>query len=270
MLRPTFRAKKIAGHPNGGAIAIWSRPASGYIFDAFDDPVANIADIGFHSDLQYFCSLDVRDVTVSHAQVNGVTGTGITGAPTVGGTPQTSSQPIANGQIAQANHTLYTHSLGYVPWHQVIYNDEVVGGTAVQHEPSDGRTRRVTSYATSSIIGLRETGVSTASNLGAVSRDYTVVTFRDPAPDPAKPLFKAKISTGEIILGRGKIDQTMKALRRAAAGETAVFKVPVTRNMDIRGGAVRTIAMDGAISDTGVYTGSLFEIYAIPVTFDGY
>lgn len=269
MLRPTFRAKKLVGHPNGGSIAIWSRPASGYIFDAFDDPVANIADVAFHSDLQYLCSLDVRDVTVSHAQVNGVTGTGITGAPTVGATPQTSSQPITDGQIVQANHTLYTHSLGYVPWHQVIYNDEIVGGTAVQSD-ADGRARRVTSYATSSIIGLRETGVSTASNLGSVSRDYTVVTFRDPAPDPSKPLFKAKISTGEIILGRGKIDHTMKALRRAAAGETTVFYIPVTRTMDIRGGAVRTIAMDGTITDTGLYTGALFEVYAIPVTFDDY
>lgn len=251
-------------------VAIYEKPVSGSKYGPRTDPLEHLGLLRFHSDFQYLSSFDIADVTVSHDQVDGVTGSGQTGAPTAGGSATGATQAIANGQIAQASHTLFEHDYGYEPFHMVLYNGEIVSGATVVQSASGGRARRVASYATDSIIGLRETAVSSADDLASISRSYRVIVFRDIAADPAKPLFHVRLSDGIIVLGRGKITHEMKTLRRAADEEEAVFYVPVTPTVDIRNGAVRSVSPVGGVTDSGLYSGTLFTIDAIRVTYDGY
>lgn len=250
-----------------GRAAIWVKPTSGDKMAPFDDPTAHFDKIRFCSDFQYLSAPLITQVTINHAQVNGVTGTGYTGA-SAGGTNTGSSEPIANGQVVPASHTLYTHNLGYPPFHMVLLDGEVLNGGAVQVQ--SGRLRLVSSYATNSIIGLREIGMSSTANLSAVSRTYDVIVFRELAADPAKPLWHVRLDDGLIVMGQGKIDQESRVLRRAADEEEPTFYVPVTRTSDTRNGAIRTISPIGGIKDYGLYIGDLIQAEAIPVTYDGY
>lgn len=249
-----------------GKMAIWEKPASGDKFAPFDSPTDYMDAIYFHSDLQYLSSPLIDTVTVNHAQVNGVTGSGVTGAPSNDTSNTGPSQAIANGQIVTANHTLLSHGLGVVPPYMVLYNGEAIGGgTNVQDET--GRGRLVSSYATTSIIGLREVGFSSASNLSAVSRDYDVIVFRELDPDPLKPLFHVKLSDGTFILGQGKIEAGARTLRRALVGD-ATFYIPISRTLDVRNGAIRTVSPISGLKDFGgFYSGGLIQIEAIEVTY---
>lgn len=246
-----------------GKMAIWEKPASGDKFAPFDSPTDHMDAVYFHSDLQYLSAPIIDQVTVNHAQVSGVTGSGVAGAPGPGS--PAGSQAIANGQIVTASHTLLTHDLGYVPPYIVLWNGVAVsGGTSVQDETNRGRL--VSSYATTSIIGLREVGFSSSANLAAVNRTYDVIVFRELDPDPAKPLFHVKLSNGTLVIGHGKIEAGQPTLRRALPAEST-FYIPISRTADVRNGAIRTVSTLGVKDFGGIYTGGLIEIDAIPVTY---
>lgn len=249
-----------------GKLVIWDKPLAGDHLAPFDDPVTHIDSIYFCSDFQYLSSVIEADVIINHASVSGLTGSGVTGT-SAGDGSSGSSEKIADGRVIPAAHTLYTHSLGYVPPYMVLYNGEAIaGGTNVQ--PEDGRARLVSSYATSSIIGLKEVGFSNASTLAAVDRTYQVLIFRELAADPSKPLFHVKLGDGALVMGQGKVTEDMALLRRVTAAE-ATFYIPVSPTLDIRNGAVRTVSPIAGINDVGgQYNGGLLQIEAIEVAYD--
>lgn len=248
-----------------GKVAFWEKPPSGDPMAPFDDPIGNMQYVRFHSDMQYLANVLVATgVTVSHAAVSGVSGSGYSigaGAGTSG-----SSTPTSNGQIVSADHILFEHGLGYAPLAFVMYGDYLVSGVTAVQEASN-RVRLVSSWVDDTNVYLREIGISSSSALAAASRDYDVYVFKDTAADPAEPLLHVKMTTPpRIVYGHGKISDETRPIRRTAPGDQELF-VPVTRNIDIRNGGVRVMNPTDGWVDNGEYNGSLFNFDYVAVSY---
>lgn len=244
-----------------GKMVIWEKPAVGDKMAPFDDPVANFGLIRFSSDFQYFSnSLRVNGINVNHSAVAGVTGTGY--SPPSASAP---TGPIANGQVVTGNKLLYTHGLGYVPQFMVLFNGAIVsGGTVVQQTSDRLKSRKVSAYATTTEIRLRDIGISNTDALPAATISYDLIIFRDPAPIPGAPLAHIRIDGNPIILGHGRITSEQPPLRRVVGAEP-FFYLPRTRIADMRNGAYRTITPSGP-RDIGSYNGSFFTADFLKVT----
>lgn len=245
-------------------LAIWEKPLSGDIFAPYDDPLANMDKVKFHSDLQYLASQAVSsNITINHTSLAGVTGTGYQ-AGNGGGPASGSSAPISDGQIRVSSIELSTHGLGYVPLCYVLYNNRIVSpGTVVQTD-SD-MIRMVSVYVTTTKVFLREIAISSAVALPAISRDYSVLVFREPIADPLQPtLFLSR--DNPMVLAKGKITEDNRPLRASVASD-ARFYVPIERTIDIKNGAIRNISPLDGIIDYGSYNGNFSTARSVLVTY---
>ncbi len=250
--------------PGTGKMAIWEKPAAGDVMAPYSDPLAHWDLVRFHSDFQYLNNaIEVFGISVSHASVAGVTGIGY-GAPSAAGAK---TGPISNGQIVIANKTVYTHSLGYVPWFQLRIGGRMVSpGTVVQQTTDKRKVRFVSPYATTSIIGLRDIGISSSDALPAQTSLYDLTIIRRPAKVAGAPLMHLRTGGNPLIIGYGRVTSEAQPLRRAVPGDVRKFVVPYGRSMDIRNGAVRFI--DNANEyDFGTYTGAFLTAQSIEVAF---
>lgn len=247
--------------PGTGKMAIWENPAAGDVMAPYDDPLANWDLVRFHSDFQYLNNaIEVSGISVNHSLVAGVSGSGYA-PPSAGGG---STGPIASGQVVVSNKTVYTHSLGYVPWFQLRFAGRVVSpGTVVQQATS--QIRFVAPYATSSIIGLVDIGISSSADLAAQTSSYDLTIFRETAEIPGDPLAHLRVDGNPITIGYGRVTSEQRPLRRAVSGDTSFF-IPYGRSMDIRNGAVRFIN-DTDEFDIGTYIGAFTTAEVIEVAF---
>lgn len=245
---------------HAGKMVIWEKPPSGDPMAPFDDPVANFNLIRFCSDFQYFSNaLQVNGISVSHSAVAGVTGSGYAAPSSSSG----NTGPIANGQIVTTNKLLYTHSLGYVPHFFVLFNGAIVyGGTVVQQTSDKKKARKVSAYATTTEIRLRDIGISSTDDLPAASISYDLIIFRDPAQVSGAPLFRMR--PAGITMGYGRITSEQRPLRRVVGAEPFMY-LPKTRVADIRNGAYRTLSPSGP-KDIGFYNGGFFNADYLKVT----
>lgn len=160
---------------------------------------------------------------------------------------------VIQGDTRVTDILLYAHGLGYVPKFMVALDGRrVPDGFAVQNDVSGGH-RRVSIFANTFGIYLREFAVSTNTALPAVNCTYRVMLFRTRAPDPSKPLFAG--SGGALQLGRGVIDTTRRYLRRTGTGDSP-FALNLGPTIDIRNGAARS-ASGGVIVSEPRYNGSM-------------
>lgn len=243
-----------------GKVAVWEKPTSGDPMAPFNNPTEHMDLVRFHSDLQYLSNSIVQDVTISHTALAGSIGTGYTVANDGGSSG--SSQPITDGQIRASTINLLAHGLPYVPLYYVLYNQQLVApGFPVQ--VFDDRIRTISASATSNYIRLRELAVSSDQTLPAITRNYRVLVFRDPLPDPAKPLYHYKADS--LIMGHGKVDTAHRNIRKATGGYD--FYVPVKPIADTRNGAIKIIAPNGDEASIGQYTGSFFETETVTVSY---
>ena len=258
---------KMCFRAHDGKVAIWEKPASGDPMAPFDDPLEHMDLVRFHSDLQFLNSrLTALSVTVNHTSVAGVTGTGYSMSAGSGSTG--TSTPISNGQVVTNDYTLFNHGLGYAPIYFVLFGGTVIsGGLGVQKATS--QLRLVSSYATTSLIRIRDVGISSQSALPAVSLNYDVYVFKDLDIDPAQPLFHVKLQDPgkRITMGHGKVSNSDDTVRRTKPGDTLNLPLPVTRQSDIRNGDIRSFKADGTYAQLAKYNGSLFSYDFVPVTF---
>lgn len=247
--------------PGTGKMGIWEEPAAGDVMAPYDDPLANWDLVRFHSDFQYLNNaIEVAGISVSHALVAGVSGSGYAPPSAAGG----STGAISNGQIVISNKTVYTHSLGYVPWFQLRFEGRVVSpGTVVQQ--ATNQIRFVAPYATSSIIGLVDIGISSSADLAAQTSSYDLTIIRETAEIPGDPLAHLRIDGNPITIGYGRVTSEQRPLRRAVPGDSSFF-IPYGRSMDIRNGAVRFIN-DTEEFDLGTYIGAFTTAQVIEVAF---
>jgi len=252
-----FRAKASVGR-----VAIWEEPPTGDPMAPYDDPVANFDYVRFCSDFLYLSVTDADTVTVNHTLCAGVSGTGYSvgnGAQNTGTTA-----PIANGQVRVSTIDLVTHGLPYVPQFSVLHQGRIVSaGMVVQ--TAESRVRRVSAFATSTKICLREVAISSENDLAAVSLDYTVLVFANPDANPAKPFLRIKPDE-EICLAWGKVTDSQRVLRRTEPGD-ATFYIPIDRTIDIKNGAVRNISPIAGTVDYGIYTGNFVDAESVEVSY---
>lgn len=195
------------------------------------DPAAWLANVYFHSDLDYMeVSHGPTTVTVNHSAVS-------VGSPPAG-------QPFRFGfTTAAADRLLLTHSLGYAPLAMVVYDDNVCWpGMPVQADGSGG-ARFVTAYSTATEIRLYEFASVGSSDLGATSLDYTVIVFKDPPAPSGNVLFHVDPANDKVTMARGKFDSTRRYLQVVAGGSP--FGLSLGRTIDLNNGAPRAVRPDG-------------------------
>jgi hypothetical protein len=239
MMTKCFRAKN-------GKVAIWEKPVSGDKFAPFNNPMAYLSAIYFHSDLNYYgvAAKDLAKV-INHAAVAATVS-----YPTYPGGP--SYGAVLYGQIVVTTHSLIVHNLGYVPKFFVAANNKLLPqGIPLQQEGD--RARFISAYATTTEIRLREVGMSSDAALSSVSLTYQVLVFRDVAADPALPLLSIKPDA--VILDHGKFRNDQGHLRQVGNGESP-FGISTGPCSDVRNGGVRTFLPGGDVYTYGSYTGS--------------
>lgn len=250
---PVFR-----GFPVEGVVAVFEEPNTIGDIEDFDaprngpakNPAAHVGSVYWHSGFfQYELVSSIQSVTVNHTALNGRTQTYGGGV----GVWSTFPAIVGVGQSRATNFTLVTHGLGYVPLSMVSLDGVLVcPGHPVQMIGTDGRTRSVSAYATSSIIGLREAAKSTQNTLSAVSVTYQVLVLRTPAVSSALPIFG--LDGTSVVLGRGKVRTDRQYLRRVGSGDTP-YVMPMGPVGDISNGRRRVVLGTTVITEPG-YDGS--------------
>lgn len=213
-----------------------------------NNPGAHMSRVRFHSDFDYYhVAVGPTNTSITFPQRNGETVNIINFG--------TGAVLTRQGGIINANHTLVTHGLGYVPAYMVVSgNDLITPSTIIQ---TGNYVRRVTPYATTSTINLRESCVTGASgvNIPTTTQSYTVIVFRAPIED-SPHLFDFNPSTGVVEIGKGKFRSTYHSLRIAVSGDSQPFDISLGRTVDVRGGRSRTVSPSGVVQTESGYTGS--------------
>lgn len=152
------------------------------------------------------------------------------------------------GQTIVTDHTLVNHNLGYAPLAFVAWeNTMIMPGVTVQIE-SDGRTRFISLFATSSVLGIREVATSSSASLPAVSRSYKSLIFKATEAQGGRPLFGRE--GANVVLGRGKVDTSKSYLRRVGGAETP-FDLDRGPTIDINSGRTRVVTGGNFLTEPG-------------------
>lgn len=249
---------------HGGKLVIWEKPLSGNPMDPFNNPVGFLSLIYFCSDFDYYARAIGATPTISHPNIPASAATLVVNTLTVNISVYTTK--------TTNDYLLLTHNLGYKPNFMVCDSNgnEIPHGWPIQF--AAGTTRKITAYATTTEIRLKEVALYGQTTLPPLSQTYTVVAFRNPDPVVGAP--GIRIQPSRVRFGYGKIDSNERSLRRALAGE-ATFGVPQGPTVDIKNGQVRFVRADGTIYDlnttfvTGAsnYGGSFTGTPAIPAVF---
>lgn len=214
-----------------------------------NNPGAHMSRVRFHSDFDYYhIAVGPSSASVTYPQRNGQTVTVISYG--VG------QQLIRQGNMVSADHTLLTHNLGYVPAYMIVSGNDLVTPSFII-QTSGAYVRRITPYATTTTINIRESSVTGASgvNIPSLTQSYTVLVFRAPIED-SPHLFDFDPITGVVLIGKGKFRNTFHSLRVATPGDPQPFDIALGRTVDIRGGRSRTVSPSGVVVTESGYSGS--------------
>lgn len=260
----------LRGFPVQGVVACFDEPNQ--VGDWWDidaprnapakNPGAHLAAVYWHSEFfQYELAMPIQTVSVDHPALAGRQIHWGYDLVYNGFNPDAGGGYLVPGQVAVADHALVDHGLGYEPLAFVAYDGRMLmPGVAVQ-TASAGRSRFVAPYATTSVVGLREVYNSSSSGLDAVNRSYQVMVFRVPLVDAGLPLFAN--SSGEVVIGRGKVSTGNAYARKVGAGATP-FSMDQGRTVDLNNGRAR-IATGGVVTTEAGYGGSFVAPPFVPV-----
>lgn len=202
-----------------------------------NNPNSHLDKIYFHSDFDY-CEVGFgpTNVTINHSSVS------------PGGSPSgVGLNALLVYGTYSASNVLLTHSLGYIPDFMVIADGDIIyGGTPIQYL-SDGRTRNVTAYATTSQIILYETAIRTSSTIPALSKTYTIIVFLQPPEASGNVLIDFNPTSGTVEMGKGKFNSSRRYLQIVPGGSP--FGFARGRTIDLNKGAPRFVDPDGTITD---------------------
>lgn len=256
---------KIRGFPSQNKVAVFDEPNTTGNIEDFDAPrnapVKNPAQylnfVYFHTDFfQYELAMPIQSVNVAHPALAGkVTYWGPANQYWISSATYTSSIPYeVPGQNATRDVLLVTHGLGYVPLAFVAWNGRMLmPGVAVQID-TEGKSRFVCPYATTTGVYIREVYNSTEVALGATNQSYQVLVFRASASTSGLPLMGINSTNNEFILGRGKINTINSYLRRTGVGDTP-FVIDGGPTVDINSGRTRIVSGGVTYTESG-YSGS--------------
>lgn len=228
-------------------------------------PHLYLAQVYWHSEFfQYELAMPIQTKTVAHAALAGITRyTGVSGYTPIGWTtvrPASGILLIDVGNSRVVDHVLVEHNLGYAPQAFVSRAGRIMpNGEMIQ--TGANLKRRVSAYATDTVIGLREYAKSSNVALPAISETYQTLVLRNPAKLAGAPL--AEFDGTDLRLGRGKVDTANVYLRRTLADESN-FDFDQDETIHIRSGRSRTVS-GGIVTTEPGYTGSFAGGPFLPV-----
>lgn len=219
-------------------------------------PILHLDKVAFHSSFYLYEVAVDQVVTITHPAISG-------GSAGWEGYERSGSKILVweiFGRVQQTNHAMLAHGLGYAPLVMVSFDDAmIVAGTIVQNETAG--TRFVSVGADSTYIYLSECGYSSDLDLPAADRNYRVLVFRTPSPNPALPMASGA-PDGSFQIGRGMIDSAKHYLRRDSS--LSPLDMDIGRTVDIEGGGARVVT-GGNVQTDQFYTGSFGGSPFIPV-----
>lgn len=196
--------------------------------------VANWQNIYFHSDFNYMgVSHGPTTVSVSHAAV-------AAGGATV---PEAGASITFGWAATSADHLVLTHNLGYIPNAMVVVNGNVLWPGMPVQVASDGGSRYVSAYCTTTQVRLYEWASSGATTLPAINLSYTVIVFETPPAASGTFLMDFNPTSGIVQMGRGKFNSGKRYLQVVSGGTP--FGIAYGRTIDLANGAPRAVRPDG-------------------------
>lgn len=262
----------LRGFPSQNVVAVFNEPNTSGAIDNFNAgrnaparlPGSNIVNTIWHSDFfQYELAMPIQSVTIEHPAIAGRQIYWGFEQAYNGSNPNAPEQIryLVPGSVGTTNHTLIEHNLGYVPLAFVAWGGRMIMPGVPVQTATQGRSRFVAPYITTSTIFLREIRNSSANTLSAVSRTYSIIIFRVPAIQATRALFGKE--GNNVVLGRGKIDTSKTYLRRTGAGASP-FDIDLGRTIDLNNGRSRLVSGGNTITEDG-YGGSFTGPSYIPV-----
>lgn len=233
-------------------------PASIGDLTPFTTPNSHLADLFFHSSLDYFALATAATTTsISHALIAAATGFVTFNFPQV---PYSETTFYAE---TDTDWLLKTHSLGFVPNFMVLDSNGMAIPNVFPIQRNGSGHREVSFYATTTEIRMKEIAKPGNVALSAFSKSYTIYIFKQVAADPLKGYLEMDPPNAHYYFGQGKFDGALSFLRPIIAGETATIHYPLGRETDIANGVVRFVQDTGTITDLdGTYNG-------VALTFPG-
>lgn len=220
------------------------------------NPEQHLDRITFHSSFfQYEVAAGPVSVGITHSVLpTKTTVIGLSGEGGSWGLPRAPSISVTiYGADRNSDILLFTHNLGYVPRFMVSLSGRRVTDGHIIQNASDHR-RRVSVWASSTGIYLRESCTTGQADCPAITLTYRVMVFRESRAEPVKRLFSGGPSQ-PLVLAKGVIDSSKKYLRRTGAGDTS-FAQNLGRTLDCNNGAIAS-ASGGVITAESGYGGSL-------------
>lgn len=243
--------------PGGGDVrdinSLRNRPAK--------DPLNWLANVKLHSWLDYFEVSHSGTTMVSHAGVG------------VGSVPPGATIAFGWG-VAENDHLLLTHNLGYPPFAFVAVGNNIIWpGMPVQVDGGGGG-RYASVYCTSTQIRLFEWASAGGTSLAATNLSYQVLVFKQPPGPVGNVLYQNNPTTGAVTMARGKIDTSRRYLSVVPGGTP--FGFPRGRTIDLANGAPRAVLADGTIYDPvpaglvlGLYRDGWPQVYGASLAYNG-
>lgn len=191
------------------------------------NPAAYLANIYFHSDLDYLEVAFDEEVRIAHASSGAA-------PPLDAEDLQVQSQVKFRGGAATS--LLLTHNLGYIPDCLVAVGTNAVWPGMPIQTAADGRGRYAVVYATATQIRLHTYVSAGDQALPAITLTYRVIVFKQPPTVLTNILFEADGPTKRVRMGRGKFDSDRKYLQVVAGGSP--FGLSGGRPGDTENGAV--------------------------------
>ncbi len=240
--------------PGGGDIRYISSPCNA----PAANPMAHLDKVVWHPSLFLWEVVFVGDVPVTHSAYAGKTTTyGVSSGGTFyqyNGIPASAVGVQVYGQSTIVDRLLYTHGAGSDVFAMVAYQGRMLPSGYMVQQESSGAIRLVSPWYNAGGVYLRETLISSNTDLPAADRTYSVLVMRNRAPDPSKP----NLSGGPglpLQMCRGMIDSSRRYAKKVAAGDSP-FDLNLGPTLDIGNGRQRS-ATGGIIVDEAGYVGGM-------------
>lgn len=234
-------AKKLLVDGKAGKAAIYN-PANPA---AFSNPLGNLADVFFHSDLDYMGVAKIIDVTITHP------------ARGVGGQAAQNSYPVPN--FPAGNNPL-AHNLGYLPYGiMFVGNNMLPANSQIQWVGTSFRTVSLQLDASNAYI--YEQSWVYRDGLPAMAQSYRIVLFRRMSDAPDNKAMYAK--DDQFKAGFGKLNTDYNYLRYSAAGPYYFSK---GRTADCSNGSFKIVTANGGVVSRPPYNGGFAGVPGIGVT----
>lgn len=195
------------------------------------DPAQWLANILFHSGLDYMEVEAAGSATINHSSVS-----------TTGGNAERMTRSTNfSWRRGVATHTLANHGLGYEPFALVAWGNNLLWpGMPVQTAGIGGRF--VSPFVTTNLLRVREWS-SISGNLSSVSRTYTYFIIRRPRSFADNLLWGVDPDTGVVTMAGGKFQSDRRYLQIVSGGTP--FGLALGRTIDLNNGAARAYRASG-------------------------